>query len=349
MEQKTFLRTFIISLLAFISLYVAIVEGLNPQLTGFLNLRYFEKWTTNIEYMKFQNIGRVEDVETVVLGSSTSEAYHASDIDKIFNTKTYTLSLGGADTPTRYVFFKKAIEEFSNLKRIIYIADFFEFNKEEAKPAVAFNKEMGASLPSFAKPNGIDFIKYYLNHQLLEDAFNILKRKKKNKQIILGDDGSASRSMVISSIQAKNGLRALITKEQKEKLTEYIVENYVTYSRSVLNDFEELNQVILSLYEEMISMAQEKKIEIIFILSPYHNDFRNRLMEIENIPKHYESWQELFSKYSEKIGVIVVNPTESFIATEPLSGAWRDGIHYGREAAFSFVEEAKSEEDGQTH
>lgn len=119
MEDKNFLRIFVLSLLAFLVLYMTVVEGVNPQLTGLLNFRDFKKWTTNIEYVKFDKVGKSEGVETVILGSSTSEAYHPVDVDKIFGTKSYVLSLGGADTPTRYVFFKQAIKKFTSLKRIM--------------------------------------------------------------------------------------------------------------------------------------------------------------------------------------------------------------------------------------
>lgn len=330
--------------MAFIFLYVAIIEVLNPQMTGFLNIRKFENWTTNIEYVKFKNIGKVEDVETIILGSSTSEAYHASDVDQIFGTKSYALSLGGADTPTRYIFLKRSLEKFKSLKRIIYVADFFEFNKNEAKPAVAFNQEMGSSLPDYAKPHALNFIKYYLNHQLLEDAFNVLKRKKKNKTIKLGSDGTTSRSMVLSSIQVQNGVNAIINEAQKKKLMEYIVENYITYSRSVLNKFIKLNPVVIHLYKEMLELAASKNVEIIFILSPYQKDFRDKLMTIEGIEALYENWQNLLSGLAKQENIKLVNPTRSFIATEPMSGAWRDGIHYGRESAFSFMKEALAQE-----
>ena len=340
MEDKKFLKYFLISLFIFLISFVTFVEVINPSLTGRLDLRFFEPWTTNIEYVKFKRIGKVEDVETIILGSSTSEAYHTSDMDKLFNTKSYALSLGGADTPTRSIFFKQAVKEFKKLKRIIYVADFFEFNKESAKAEVAFNREMGKELAPIARPNLLRFIRYYLNHQLLEDGLNVLKRKKKNKKITIGLNGATSRSMVLSPIQAKSGYRTLLKEEEKKKLMEYVLENAITYSRSVLNDFNQLNPVIKSLYREMIALAKEENIEIIFVLSPYHFEFRKKLMKLEKISDLYEKWQEEFIEYEREDNISVINATKSYIATEPMSGAWRDGIHYSREAVFKILEDS---------
>ncbi len=317
--------------------YCSLIEYLNPEVTGLFDIRVFEEWTTNIEYVKYKNIGIEQKTETLILGSSTSEAYNPSDVNEIFKTKSYIASLGGADTPTRSVFFKEAIDRLPNLRRIIYVADFFEFNKDIAKPAVAFNKEMGSQLARYAKPGPLKFIRYYFNHQLFENAVNILKRKKKNKKIELSNNGAASRSMVLSSIQAQEGFESKINQEEKRKLTEYIIENYITYSKSVLDHYDKLNPTVVELYKEMIKKAQEKNIEIIFVLSPYHHDFRKRLMSMKGITERYSQWQKKLDEFGQETGVVVINGTNVLIANEPMSGAWRDGIHYSRPSAYTIL------------
>ena len=343
MEEKKFLTTFILSITGLFLIYVAVIEFLNPELTGALNIRAFEPWTTNIEYVKFKNLGNNEEVETLIIGSSTSEAYHPSDVDEIFNTKSYVISLGGADTPTRSIFFKEALKKFKNLKRIIYIADFFEFNKDEAKPAVAFNREMGSNLASFARPSTLGFIRYYFNHQLLESSFNIIKRKRKDKRIQIASDGSTARSMVLSSIAANAGYKSLIGKAEKKKLMEYVLENYITYSRSVLNNFNELNEKVHRLYTEMLQLADKRKLELVFVMSPYQADFREKLFQIEGIKERYAQWENRLQGYAFLENVTTINATRDFIATEPMSGSWRDGIHYSRPAAFTLLKRGLSE------
>jgi hypothetical protein len=325
-------------LTALLFCYVVFVEFMNPHVTGFLNSRMFETWTTNIEYVKFKKIGEVNKIETVIIGSSTSEAFHPVDINQIYNTQSYVLSLGGADTPTRSVFFKQSVEKFSKLKRIIYVADFFEFNKEEAKPEVAFNLEMSQKLSDFAKPSPLKFVRYYFNHQILEDAFNVVNRKRKNKKIEINEDGSATRSMVLSTIQARSGFESLISDNEKEKLLDYVEENFVTYSSDVLNNFEILNPKVINLYNELLELAKNKNLEIIFVLSPYQYDFREKLKSIKNFKKLYSEWQNFFGNLAKNQKIKVINATNEFISTEPMSGVWRDGIHYSRAAALTLLE-----------
>lgn len=337
--DKRFFRIFLFSFLALTFLYVGIIEFFNPHLTGIFNYREFEKWTTNIEYVKYRSMEKVEGVETLIVGSSTSEAYHPSDVDKLYSTRSYVTSLGGADTPSRTVFIKKAIKEFKNLKRIIYIADFFEFNKYVAKPQVAFNLEMGQELPSYAKPSLLKFIRYYLNHQLLEDSFNIVKRKKKNKQIEVGSNGATSRSMVLSSVQVEKGINNQLDDKKMGQLMEYIIENSITYKTSVLNNFEQLNPTVVKLYEEILDMAKNKEIEIIFILSPYHYEFKKRLKEIPSFNETYAKWTSLLEGYDKMGHVKVISGVNEIFSTSERSGAWRDGIHYSREAAFHLLKQ----------
>lgn len=322
---------------------MALFETTNPHVTGFLGIDHFEPWHVNLEYAKFDQLNEVKaPIETLVIGSSTSEAFVPKDVEAIFGGNAYIVSLGGADTPSRMAVLKESLRQFKDLKRIIYVADFFEFNQPKAKPEVAFQKEMGALIPNYARPNIIEFCKYYLSNQSFEDVFNVLKRFKKDKRLIINSDGTMNQSMILSPLNPNTHADQKLSPSAKIKLNEQIAENYQTYSRSVLKDMKSLNTNVIELYREAVSLAKRREVKLNFILSPYHHDFRELLFKIPHVEKNYELWRFFLGELGEGKGVSVVDTTQHEIATEPMSGVWRDGIHYNRLSAMVFLKSLKA-------
>ncbi len=312
----------------------------NPHQTGFFGIQKFKPWHVNLEYAKFDQLKNVKaPIETLIVGSSTSEAYVASDVEEVFGSKAYVVSLGGADTPSRMAVIFEAMKRFSSLKRIIYIADFFEFNRPKAKPEVAFQPEMGELIPLFAKGSVVDFCKYYLSNQSFEDVFNVLKRRKKDKRLSINLDGTMNQSMILSPLKSDSSPQGLLNEEQKKKLSEQISENYQTYSRNVLKEMKNLNPKVIELYRNLLERTKAENIKLNFILSPYHHDFKASLSEVPNFEKNYELWKVFLTELGERDHVHTLDTTNHFIATHPMSAVWRDGIHYNRESAMSFLRE----------
>jgi len=338
--NKSFLKIFLLTFTLVLALYGALFEITNPHVTGFFNSKAFRPWHINLEYAKFDRLKEVSaPIESLVVGSSTSEAFVAADVENLFGGKAYIISLGGADTPTRFSVIQEAMKRFKSLKRIIYVADFFEFNRALAKPEVAFQSEMAANIPSFAKPTLAGFFKYYLSNNSFEDSFNILKRYKKDKRLQINADGTMNQSMVLSPLKAKSDPMGLLTSSQKVKLTEEILENTQTYKRSVLNNIKELNPNVVNLYKRLAQSTKEKGLELHFIMAPYHHDFKSELFKLPRIEKHYGSWGRFMREFDQEEHIRLVDGTTHFVASEPMSAVWRDGIHFNRETAFAFLKQ----------
>jgi hypothetical protein len=335
---KDFVKTFLGTLVGIAAVYVIFISYINPQVTAPLTLSSkYEPFHDNFLLRKVQMM-QGQSYETLILGSSTSEAFNIQDINHIFNTTAFHGSIGGGNTTSRFVLFKKAELNFKNLKRVIYVADLYEFNQPRPVDILSYNNELSKELAgNKLLPWKGEYLKYLFSHQLLESAFTVMKRSKKGYQSPLLKDGSTTTSMIMSTVKTEENFFAKIDPANKPKLMEEILENNVTYSRSVLANFKALNTDVQSLYVTLAKEAKDKNIELIFILSPYHAEFRKLLFQNPDVELRYKEWISFFALLQKDYGVKVYNPLESSIATDTDSGVWRDGIHYNSYAATYFL------------
>ena len=334
-----FFKTFFITCTLLFLGHSLLIEYVNPQGTAILSSQKFFKNQVNIEYAKFKALEENKHYENLIVGSSTSEAYQPTDVSNVFKGESYSLSLGGATTDARYLMIKKALRTNPNIKRVFLIADFYEFNKDQTKPSILYNKEMSALIQEKAKPLG--YIKHYFNHRLLEDSLRVLKRKKKNKSIVINKDGSTNRSMILSPIEGDK-LEKKISKKDYDKLNKQIIENFTTYSRDVLNNFNLLSEKTKKYYKEILKLTSKNNIELNIILSPYHIDFKKRLLSNNILKERYLEWKQFIIGLKTKHTKIkVLDGTTHSFANDQNSSVWRDGLHYNRYAAFKLISSLK--------
>lgn len=338
MTNKGFISTFFITIVGVIACYLAFICFIDPQKTAPIALsKSFTPYHDNFLLRKAELMEN-SDFETVILGSSTSEAYSVQDIDHLFKTSSFHASIGGGNTASRYVLFKKAIKNFSNFKRVIYVADLYEFNQPRPVQVLSFNKYLAEELSdkNLLLPK-YDYLKYLFSHQLIESAFSVMKRERMNYKSPLLKDGTTTTSMILSKVQTDADFLGKVKAEDRQKLREEILENNGTYSRSVLANFKELNPDVKNLFSTMAAEAKSKNVELVFILSPYQAEFRKLLFKNPDVEQRYKDWIEFFQQLEKESGARVYNPLESVIATDPDSGVWRDGIHYNSHAAAYFL------------
>ncbi|NOT79577.1 MAG: hypothetical protein HOP07_11345 [Bacteriovoracaceae bacterium] len=340
MKYKSFIGTFFFTLILTVLGHVFFISLIDPQQTAPLSLsKSHENYHDNFLLKKVKLIERFP-FETLILGSSTSEAFLVSEVNHHFKTQSFHASIGGGSTVARYTLFKKALKSNNSLKRVIYIADFFEMNKLSVPDLIAFNNELKMEIDTQDfMPHMGHYLKYLFSHQMLESAFLVMKRKRKNYHSPLLVDGSTGQSMILSTVETLASFNSKISSHNRIKLNEEILENYGTYSNNVLAGFEELNIHAKNLVESLVSESQKKSIEVIFILAPYHESFRKKLLSNPKLSKRYLEWITFFESLNSQSGVFVYNPTTSNIAIDPDSGVWRDGIHFNQFAATYFLKE----------
>lgn len=338
--NKTFFKTFFSSILGLVVAYVFFISYVDPQMTAPFSLS--NKYTSYHDNFLLRKAKLMEgqSYETLILGSSTSEAFSNQDANDLLKTTTFHGSIGGGNTASRYTLFKKAQKNFKNLRRVIYVADLYEFNQPRPVDILSFNDELSSELEGKnILPWKIDYLKYLFSHKLLESAFAVVKRERKKYQTPLLQDGSTTTSMIMSKVHTEENFYAKINPENKPKLMEEILENNVTYSRSVLANFKQLDLDVKNLFLSLAKEAKEANIEVVFVLAPYHYEFRQLLFQSEDIKARYHDWIKFFEELQKVYGVRLYNPLESAIATDPDSGVWRDGIHFNTQAAAFFLNE----------
>ena len=339
MSNKKFFIIFFVVVLATALLHLFIVCIINPQQTSPIALSHkFDNFHDNFLLRKAK-LMETYKYETLILGSSTSEAFSVQDVNHYLKTTSFHGSIGGGNTAARFVLFKKALKNFPNLKRVFYVADLYEFNQGKAPSMLAYNDYLASEIEDKSiLPGKFDYIKYLFSHQIFESAVTVFKRSKKGYVAPLLNDGSTTISMILSTVQTENQFFAKIHPENKKKLHEEILENNATYSHSVLANFKELDPKVVSLFTTLVKEAKEKHIQVVFVLSPYHADFRKLLLQNEDVKKRYLDWVNFFESLKKEREIIVYNPLASYIATETESGVWRDGIHFNSFAATYFLQ-----------
>lgn len=337
-SNRKFFLTFFISLLGIAAVHVGFISYVNPQITAPFSLTdKYAAFHDNF-LLKKAELMKGQSYETIILGSSTSEAFSVQDANHAFKTTSFHGSIGGGNTASRYVLYKKAERNFKDLKRVIYVADLYEHNQPKPVDLLAFNDELSSELKDKnILPPKSDYLKHLFSHKILESALLVMKRAGKNYQSPLLKDGSTSTSMIMSTVHTEENFNAKIAPEHRAKLMEEIIENHGTYSRSVLADFKELNPEVKNLFQALVKEAGEKNIEVIFILAPYHAEFRKLLFQNEDIKNRYQDWIAFFNELGNSPNVKIYNPLESVIATDPESGVWRDGIHFNAPTATYFL------------
>ena len=335
-NESKFIRVFCLSAFVLFGGYFSFFSIINPYQTSKINIaNKYTPYHLNFILHKIRKLTEnKENIQSIILGSSTSEAFLPADMKSITGLNTFSASTGGGATPVRYTFFKKAIQNLTDLKLIIYVSDLFEFNQPIADAKISYPMETKNIIQKspFA-PSFSDYLKHIFNNQTLEGAFEVLKRTKKNKMTKILDDGTTTRSMILSPVESLNGFEEISPLNQNQKLLEQIKENTFSYKTNVLFSFTRLNNRITSLVDEMSKEAEAKKVQMVYILAPYHKLFKDNLFQDDNIKQRYEEWVSYLQSKSSEYVKICTWPLQSKISSNINSAVWRDGIHFNRKSA----------------
>ncbi len=340
MKQSKFLLSFFISVLSFALLIGALIFFVNPKQTLKSNPQSpFYPYHDNFLLRKIELMETNNSFDTLILGSSTSEVIIPADMNELFNGKSFSGSIGGGQTPIRYAFFKQAQKEFPELRRLIYMVDFFEFNHLNMSGDFLYQDKLRSlTLGLLDEESVLAKFKYHLSHQVIESAISVMGKRLKDRKTVIHSDGTTQQSMILSPLKETKTPHRPLTIDQKKNLMMQVNENYYTYSNQVLNDFTKLNPVTLGFFRRIIKEAELSQIEIHFIMAPYQYDFKEMLLKDEQLQKRYQEWTE-FMLSLKGDGVYVYPFHQTNLALDPLSPHWRDGIHFDRYALLKYLRE----------
>lgn len=305
----------------------------------------------NVTLRKYEMMESYPGVQAVVLGSSTSENYSPVDIEKIFGFKAFHAAVPGSQALARTVLLKKAFLEYPDLKLVLYIADFFEANDNAH---LLFNHEVTRnSRLSALIPNAVeDFIPFQLkeyiwdvfSHQSVESALRQIRIQTGDKKLThYRENGTISALSESPASQVALDHKGLGSEPLSEWLRQKIDQNWLQYKSNALRNFA-FSARIAKLYEHVLEGIESSDTKIIFILSPLHPRFLDKMaseasLSQPSLSDAYHQWQSSMAELTKYQNVIVFNPLSTGLALPSIKPYWRDGVHYNQDISAMILRE----------
>lgn len=299
---------------------------------------------------QFELINQFENADVLIVGSSTSQNFMVQDIAEVFNLKAYHANSAGAPALARYIYVNQALRRFTDLKKIILVADFFEFNPSGDKivPTLIYNQKTmfaAGNLEKLNLPSPSIFDKYLdiFSYQAVETALSHLGRcLNKRDYGFFNADGTATKDILINAI-TKADLESTPPVELQKMLELRVAENFVLYKRNAIHDFSELSPVVKNLYKQMVAEASDRGVELHIVASPYHKKFREQLYLDPQLQERHREWLgflEGLASADQRTYVYNFSPHEKYFPDN--AQYWRDGTHFSRLASYIILQKIKA-------
>ena len=338
-RYQKFLLHFFLSFLALIVGVVGFVTWVDP----FRNLNY--PWGVsfisdrNIAYKKFKLLEEASQVTDLIIGSSTSEVFVPKVLSERYGTQVFSASAGGASLPLRYLLIKQALKTQPQLKRIIYVADLFEFFDPKLENSVYFQPEMMSlaedSFFSQFKPEWTSRFNDYFSSLVVDRSIRTFKDFRKERdgkyRSAYFKDGSTTQSMIGGRGGDVLRNRALAS---------------AVGMQTIYGKMTDLNPKSIQVLGELVELVknQERPIELHLIVSPFHEDFYNHFKKDFEKTGVYSKWIETLKDAQSRSGGKVV--VHDFSYPKYLQDGitltdrfWQDGVHFTSETMLKMTDQ----------
>jgi hypothetical protein len=245
--------------------------------------------------------------------------------------------VAGADTLTRLVLLKKAMQTFKSLKYVFYTSDLYEFNMSRTYTKTYYQKDLSALIPDELRPSVRPSLKDRVwdvfSYNAFETATDNLKNciKGRQQEYYL-PDGMTSRSMIISDADQ------LIASDPgyDQKLDQAFLKMIHLHVTGTMQNFDKLSPVVKKIMQEIVAEAQKRNIKLFIIMSPYHPLFHTVIGK-NTIRERRNEWAEFIHSLNGPNSIVFDYEDQTLF---PPSGTfWRDGHHYKREAAHMILKD----------
>lgn len=278
--------------------------------------------TQNVYYQASQIVGANPDAQVVILGSSRGETTSALWVEEVTGLKTINLSKGGAGLLLKVALLRSALDQKLPLKKVIWIADYFELAGEVTDVKVRQTPVLREKL--LPDVEGLDGMKYYLehlqsliSHNTLEAGLHQLGQKK--------PDGMFAPKGSGSDVDYKK----CAAPDYAGKATIDILAKEIEISYSTFGGLMKasLNPKFVELFKKQIQATAEQGIEVLILVPPFHPEFvRRHAKDHPEAAKSHQEWLSIIqSLASDKIHV------QSYWDGVPGDDAgpsfWDDGSH----------------------
>jgi hypothetical protein len=312
----------------------------------------------NFYLRKFELMPQSHEVESIILGSSTSENFVTQDIEAVFGGKAFHLSVAGSQTLGRMTLIRLAQQKFPNLKRVIYISDFYEFNdnyEDYLPPEVIDNDFLNKQRPKLSlewkHPSWVRHFWQLFSHVVIEKSFKqIGKAISGQEKFIYNKKGDVVAWSEVPgqkiSPQDCEKLQQVALRQQPENISPWlsskIQESVIEYTTGVLKDFQ-YSQRTLQMYGELQKNLSSKNIELMIVASPWHPRFEKAVFNQYGLQEPYQSWLNDLKTLGEQSHTSVWTPSQAFPIPQ-LKPYWRDGVHYSRAVSGTLLSQLSTSE-----
>lgn len=284
-----------------------------------------KRQTVNVYYQVAQKIAAHPDAEQIILGSSRGETTSPLWLQKETGLKTLNLSVGGAEMKAKLAFLDIAQENLK-LKRVIWLADYFELITEHADAKIKNSPYLRNYIPeSLQDKQSVAAIKDLLkliDHNTLEASIYSVSHRD---QINLDQGASSSADYELCASDLYKGKE---TPASLKKEVDSIYQSYVNQIFPVAQ-----NPAAWMAFERKLADLNSKGVQVVIVIPPYNPTFT------ENLKKNYP---EIYQRHLDWIGKIdsLKSPKVSvfnFLAGIPgddqSPAFWHDGVHFSCKGA----------------
>ncbi|AHZ84208.1 hypothetical protein Bb109J_c1512 [Bdellovibrio bacteriovorus] len=316
----------ILFLAAFILGLMALVAGFNfavdPMCYYRCDVIDTNRQSQNVYYQAAQIVGANPEAQVVILGSSRGETTSALWVEEVTGLKTINLSKGGAGLLLKVALLRTALDQKLPLKKVIWIADYFELAGEVTDVKVRQTPVLREKL--LADVEGLDGVKYYLehlqsliSHNTLEAAIHQLNQKKSDGMFAPKGSGSGIDYQKCASADYAG-------KTTPDVLAKEIDVSYSTFGGPMKAP---LNPNFVELFKKQIKATAEQGVEVLILVPPFHPEFaRRHAKDHPEAVKSHQEWLEMIrALQSDK--VYVQSYWDGVPGDDAGPSFWDDGSH----------------------
>ena len=276
--------------------------------------------TLNSYYKVAQTVVAQPDTEVVILGSSRGENTSPLFVQDLSGLKTINLSVSGAELTSKLAFLNLALEH-TKLKKVIWLADYFEFITENRDIKIsntpALRKYVKSHFDSKGLGTYLSDLQGLINHNTLEASIYFLNHQ--SETVITQGAG-------VEIDYKKCDADSFAGKETVESLRNQIDIFYQNYTGSVLRPKQNENE--WQAFEQELSDLSKKGIEVAVVIPPYHAEFIKRLkIEYPDLYQRHLAWVTRLKSLAGEY-VKVVNYFDGIPGGVESPAYWNDGVHF---------------------
>lgn len=316
------LAGFVVLLLGCVALFNAYADPMCYYRCDAIDLT---RHTQNVYYQSAQMVAANPDAEILIMGSSRGETTPPLWVQSVTGMKTINLSKGGAGLLLKVALLKTAEEYKLPLKKVIWIADYFELAGDvtdvKVRQTPVLRKHIASELKGL---EGVGGLKYYaertqrlFDHNSFEASLQQLKNKEED---FFDPKGSGSKIEYEKCASPEyNG------NISSELLPKAVSGSYTTFSPGFRSP---LNQNFVDIFKHEIKALADKGIEVIILIPPYHPDVLKRIAQsYPDTSEFFKKWLTII-KDLESQKVRVLSYWEGGIPSDDAGPSfWDDGAH----------------------